>query len=111
MVDRQDRRGPRYAAATCVNGRSGYRGSYFADASNPKFRGDPTMTIKVEKLEREFVFDGKTLPDPNPDMAVEQVREMYIPAHPEITTATVTGPEPVDGKMRYTFSRAIGAKG
>jgi PRTRC genetic system protein C len=29
------------------------------------------MTIKVEKLEREFVFDGKTLPDPNPDMAVE----------------------------------------
>jgi PRTRC genetic system protein C len=69
------------------------------------------MTIKVEKLEREFVFDGKTLPDPNPDMAVEQVREMYIPAHPEITTATVTGPEPVNGKMRYTFSRAIGAKG
>jgi PRTRC genetic system protein C len=69
------------------------------------------MTIKVEKLEREFVFDGKTLPDPNPDMAVEQVREMYIPAVPEITTATVTGPEPVDGKMRYTFSRAIGAKG
>jgi PRTRC genetic system protein C len=44
-------------------------------------------------------------------MAVEQVREMYIPAHPEITTATVTGPEPIDGKMRYTFSRAIGAKG
>jgi len=25
------------AAATCANGRSGYRGSYFADASNPKF--------------------------------------------------------------------------
>jgi PRTRC genetic system protein C len=69
------------------------------------------MTVKVEKLEREFVFDGKTLPDPNPEMAVEQVREMYIPTHPEITTATVTGPEPVDGKMRYTFSRAIGVKG
>ena len=55
--------------------------------------------MKVEKLDREFVFDGKALPDPNPDISVEQVREMYIPAHPEITTATVTGPEPVDGKM------------
>lgn len=67
--------------------------------------------IKVEKAEREFVLDGKALPDPDPYMSVEQVREMYIPAHPEITTAAVTGPEPVDGKMRYTFSRAIGAKG
>ena len=67
--------------------------------------------IKVTTAEREFVFEGKTLPDPNPDLSVEQVREMYIPAHPEITTATVTGPEPVDGKMRYTFSLAIGAKG
>jgi len=67
--------------------------------------------IKVEKAEREFVLDGKMLPDPNPSMSVEQVREMYIPAHPEITTAAVSGPEPVDGKVRYTFSRAIGAKG
>lgn len=67
--------------------------------------------IKVNAAEREFVFDGRTLPDPNPDFSVEQVREMCIPAHPEITTASVTGPEPVDGKMRYTFSRAIGAKG
>ena len=69
------------------------------------------MPISISRLEREFVFDGKVLPDPNPDMSVEQVREMYIPAHPEITTAAVTGPEPVEGKMRYTFSRVIGAKG
>lgn len=69
------------------------------------------MSVKVAKLEREFVFDGHMLPDPNPDMSVEQVREMYIPSHPAITTATVTGPEAVDGKMRYTFSRAIGHKG
>ena len=51
------------------------------------------------------------LPDPNPNMSVEQVREMYIPTHPEITTAAVTGPEAIDGKLRYTFSRAIGHKG
>ena len=69
------------------------------------------MPVEVSKLEREFVFDGHRLPDPNPNLSVEQVREIYIPAHPEITTAKVTGPEPVDGKMRYTFTRAIGSKG
>lgn len=69
------------------------------------------MSIKVTTLEREFVFDGHPLPDPNPTMSVEQVREIYSPTHPEITTAAVTGPEPIDGKLRYTFSRAIGYKG
>jgi PRTRC genetic system protein C len=69
------------------------------------------MTVKIAKLEREFVFDGRALPDPNPDLTVEQVREMYIPSHPEITTAAVTGPEAVDNKIRYTFTRAVGSKG
>jgi PRTRC genetic system protein C len=69
------------------------------------------MSVTISSLEREFVFDGRRLPDPNPDFSVEQVREMYIPSLPEITTATVTGPEPIDGKVRYTFNRAIGHKG
>ena len=37
------------------------------------------MSVKVTTLEREFVFEGHALPDPNPIMSVEQVREMYIP--------------------------------
>src|SRR5205807_8244851 len=96
--------------SAAYDGQDRRRTSCTANPSISNCRGDPAM-IKVEKLLREFVFDGKTLPDPNPDMPIEQVREMYIPAHPEITTETVTGPQPVDGKMRYTFSRAIGAKG
>ncbi len=70
-----------------------------------------TMALKVEVAGREFVFDGHTLPDPDSSMSVERVREMYMPSHPEITTAEVVGPEFVDGKMRYTFNRAIGHKG
>jgi PRTRC genetic system protein C len=69
------------------------------------------MPVQVQKLEREFVLDGRALADPDPTMSVEQVREMYIPTVPEITTATVVGPECVNGKLRYTFTRAIGAKG
>jgi PRTRC genetic system protein C len=69
------------------------------------------MAVTVEKPERTFVLDGQELPDPDPSMPVEQVREIYGPAYPQITTAIVAGPELVDGKLRYTFSRAIGTKG
>ncbi len=65
----------------------------------------------VTKLEREFVFDSNVLPDPDPAMEVEEVREMYIATYPAITTATVEGPAVVGDKMRYTFTRAIGSKG
>ena len=69
------------------------------------------MPIQVDALEREFIFEGHSLPDPGPQLSVEQVREVYIPSYPDITTATVVGPEPVGSKMRYTFTRAIGHKG
>ena len=69
------------------------------------------MAVTVERPDRIFVVDAQALPDPDPGMSVEQVREAYMPAYPELTTATVTGPALVDGKLRYTFSRAIGHKG
>lgn len=69
------------------------------------------MAVTVEKMAREFVFDDVTLPDPNPDFTVDQVREMYIPQYPEMTNASVVGPEAHNGRMRYRFQRAVGAKG
>jgi PRTRC genetic system protein C len=69
------------------------------------------MAVKIEKLERLFVFNGVKLPDPNPDFTMEQVRDMYVNTYPELATAAVEGPTPVDGAMQYTFVRAIGAKG
>lgn len=69
------------------------------------------MAIKVEKLAREFVFNGVKLPDPNPDFTVEQVRDMYVGTYPDLATAAVEGPETLNGTMKYTFVRAVGAKG
>lgn len=68
-------------------------------------------TLKTEVLLREFYFNGVRIPDPGPEMTVEQVRELLTPTYPEISTATLTGPEATDSTMRYTFSRAIGSKG
>src|ERR1039457_2362629 len=70
-----------------------------------------SMAIKVEKLTREFVFNNIHLPDPNPELPIEKVREIHAMTYPEISTAAVEGPEPVGNRLRYTFSRAVGTKG
>jgi PRTRC genetic system protein C len=67
--------------------------------------------ITVRELARAFVFNGAKLPDPGPKLSVEEVRSMYVNTYPELATATVEGPTPVDGTMQYTFVRAVGAKG
>jgi PRTRC genetic system protein C len=69
------------------------------------------MAIKIEKMTREFVFNGIKLPDPNRTATVEQVREVFALTYPEITTAAVEGPESIGGCLRYTFQRAVGSKG
>jgi PRTRC genetic system protein C len=67
--------------------------------------------LKVAPLERVFVFNGVKLPDPGPDLSIEQVRDMYVATYPELATASVEGPSPVKGVMQYTFTRSIGPKG
>jgi len=68
-------------------------------------------SLKAEVLLREFNYNGIRIPDPAPQMTVDQVRDLLTPTYPEIATATVTGPEDTGTALRYTFSRAIGSKG
>jgi PRTRC genetic system protein C len=67
--------------------------------------------MKVETLQRLFVFNGVKLPDPGPGLSVEQVRDMYVATYPDLATAAIEGPSPVNGCMQYTFTRAVGTKG
>ena len=67
--------------------------------------------MKIEVLERVFVFNGMRLPDPGPNLTVEQVRDMYVATYPDLATAALEGPSPVNGAMQYTFTRAVGTKG
>jgi PRTRC genetic system protein C len=68
-------------------------------------------SLKAEVLLREFNYNGVRIPDPAPQMTVDQVRDLLTPTYPEIATATLTGPEDTGAALRYTFSRAIGSKG
>ena len=67
--------------------------------------------LKAEALLREFHYNGIRIPDPGPELTVDQVRDLLTPNYPEIATASVSGPEATGSVLRYIFSRAIGTKG
>lgn len=67
--------------------------------------------MEKHRLTREFAYNGIKLPDPNPEMSLEQIREVYSPAYPELTTAAIEGPELTNETLVYRFVRAVGAKG
>lgn len=69
------------------------------------------MAITVKSAQREFSYNGVTLPDPGPTFSADQVRDLYTAQYPELTTATVDGPEIAGEVARYKFVRAAGAKG
>jgi PRTRC genetic system protein C len=69
------------------------------------------MALQASALPREFLYNGSRIPDPDPKMDIEQVRDLLAPSYPEIVTATMTGPEDTGTALRYTFSRAIGSRG
>jgi PRTRC genetic system protein C len=71
----------------------------------------PMSGLKIETLQREFFYNGTRIPDPAPNLSVEEVRELLTPSWPEIATATLEGPEDTGSTLRYTFNRAIGSKG
>jgi len=68
-------------------------------------------TVTVSALKREFIYGNQVIPDPNPALCIDQVRDALTAAYPEIATAALAGPEVTDTALRYTFSRAIGSKG
>jgi PRTRC genetic system protein C len=69
------------------------------------------LAMTIEKTPRLFRYSGLNLPDPDDRLDIESVRSLYAATYPEITTAALTGPEAIDGKLVYTFTKAIGTKG
>ena len=67
--------------------------------------------MEAKPLAHCFEFSGVKLPDPNPELSVEDVRALYAHQFPDIATAAITGPEAVGDKLRYQFTRVIGTKG
>ncbi len=73
------------------------------------------METIYKDLEREFAvtINGTelVLSDPDPNRSPQVVMALYSNQYPELTTATVHGPEFKGDKVRYTFKTTIGTKG
>lgn len=67
--------------------------------------------MKEIKIIRSFKYNSVTLPDPNPVLSADQIREFYATQYPELNNATVEGPVTKNAVATYTFARAAGAKG
>ncbi|MEJ8838156.1 PRTRC system protein C [Ramlibacter sp. AN1133] len=63
------------------------------------------------QITRSFRYNSVTLPDPNPALDPEQIREFYAAQYPELNNAVVEGPVTSNAVATYTFIRAAGAKG
>jgi PRTRC genetic system protein C len=67
--------------------------------------------IEAKALSRSFTYNGAKLPDPDPRMTPEEVKNLYAHQYPELATAAITGPEISGDRLQYSLVRAIGTKG
>ena len=61
-------------------------------------------------MPRVFVYDGRTFPDPDPGLSVEDVRRQLADYFPELANADTREERRGEDTM-WTFSRRIGTKG
>lgn len=73
------------------------------------------MALEINQLTRVFYLSkGNTeleLGDPDESMSLNEVMDFYSMTYPELTTATVHGPEIKNDRAVYQFKTTIGVKG
>lgn len=73
------------------------------------------MALEMKGLKRVFKMKKDntvlTLNDPDADMSLNEVMDFYSMTYPELTTATVHGPELDEDMAVYEFKTTIGVKG
>ena len=73
------------------------------------------MALDIKRLKRVFILkkgnDTLTLEDPDSRMSLSEVTDFYSINYPELTTATLHGPELEEDRAVYRFKTTIGTKG
>ena len=73
------------------------------------------MALDIKGLKRVFILkkgnDTLTLEDPDSRMSLSEVTDFYSMNYPELTTATLQGPELEEDRAIYRFKTTIGTKG
>ena len=73
------------------------------------------MALDIKGLKRVFILKNGngtlTLEDPDSRMSLSEVTDFYSINYPELTTATLHGPELEEDRAVYRFKTTIGTKG
>ena len=73
------------------------------------------MALDIKGLKRVFILkkgnDTLTLAYPDSRMSLSEVTDFYSMNYPELTTATLHGPELEEDRAIYRFKTTIGTKG
>lgn len=70
------------------------------------------MAIEISKeTQRVFIHKGNEIEDPDRSLSSDEVQGFLSTRYPELTTATIAGPEMKAGKAVYTFKTTVGTKG
>ena len=73
------------------------------------------MRLDIKGLNRVFILKNRngtlTLVDPDSRMSLSEVTDFYSINYPELTTATLHGPELEEDRAVYRFKTTIGTKG
>ncbi|WP_455674433.1 PRTRC system protein C [Phocaeicola sp.] len=73
------------------------------------------MALDIKGLKRVFKLKKGnttlTLDDPDSRMTLTEAMDFYSMTYPELTTATVHGPEFEEDRVVYEFKTTIGTKG
>jgi len=62
-------------------------------------------------MARLFVYDQREFPDPDPNLSVEDIKQMMSDFFPELANAEVKEQQKEDGDTIYEFVRKVGVKG
>lgn len=73
------------------------------------------MALEINALKRVFQLKRGSntleLDDPDSSLSLNEVMDFYSMNYPELTTATVQGPEIEKDRAVYQFKTTIGVKG
>ena len=73
------------------------------------------MALDIKGLKRVFILKKGNgtliLEDPDSRMSLSEVTDFYSINYPELTTATLHGPELEEDRAVYRFKTTIGTKG
>ena len=69
------------------------------------------MAFEVITMKRVFINGKDRIEDPDTSLSVDEVQGFLSVKYPDLTTATVSGPEIKGDEAIYTFKTTVGTKG